>query len=77
MLKGEKFDASALRKPASSDLCFLANISLLSSKRIFAFYQMYVYLLSNIFPNFISMLPCSESYPTRQKYLLLFRMAGW
>ena len=48
MLKGEKFDAFALRKPASRDLCFLANISLLTSKRIFAFYQMYVCLLSNI-----------------------------
>ena len=29
--------------------CFLANISLLTSKRIFAFYQMYVCFLSNIF----------------------------
>ena len=76
MLTNKIFNASALRKPASRDLCFLANISLLTSKRIFAFYQMYICLLSNIFP-FIFMLPCSASYPTRQKYLLLFRKAGW
>ena len=53
MLTNKIFNASALRKPALRDLCFLANISLLTSKRIFAFYQMYVCLLSNIFPFYI------------------------
>ena len=49
MLTNKIFNASALRKHASSDLCFLSNLSLLTGKRIFAFCQMYVCLLSNIF----------------------------
>ena len=42
MLKGEKFDAFALRSCASINLCFLSNISLLTIKSIFAFYQMLI-----------------------------------
>ena len=49
MLTNKIFNASALRKYASSDLCFLSNLSLLTIKRIFASCQMYVCLLSNIF----------------------------
>ena len=48
MLTNKIFNASALRKHASSDLRFLSNLSLLTSKRIFASCQMYVCLLSNI-----------------------------
>ena len=48
MLTNKIFNASALRKYASSDLRFLSNLSLLTSKRIFASCQMYVCLLSNI-----------------------------
>ena len=47
MLTNKIFNASAL-KYASSDLRFLSNLSLLTSKRIFASCQMYVCLLSNI-----------------------------
>ena len=37
MLKGEKFDAFALRSYASGNLCFLTNVSMLTGKRNFAF----------------------------------------
>ena len=40
MLKGEKFDAFALRSYASRNLCFLANVTMLSIKRIFTFCRM-------------------------------------
>ena len=40
MLTNKIFNASALRSYASSNLCFLANVPLLTGKHIFDFYQM-------------------------------------
>ena len=40
MLTNKIFNASALRSYASVNLCLLSNVSLLSIKSIFAFYQM-------------------------------------
>ena len=40
MLTNKIFNASALRSYASFNLCFLANVSMLSIKRIFAYCQM-------------------------------------
>ena len=47
MLKGEKFDAFALLKQTSFDLCFLSNLSMLSIKDKFAFSQIQLCLLTN------------------------------
>ena len=42
MLTNKIFNASALGSYASINLCFLSNISLLTFKSIFAFYQMLI-----------------------------------
>ena len=49
MLTNKIFNASALMKPIILDLCFLSNFALLTSKRNFAYYQILLCLLSNIF----------------------------
>ena len=76
MLTNKIFNASALESLLcvicaflQIYLCLLANVFLLSIKCMFVCYQIY--------SHFIFMLPFSESYPTRQKYLLLFRKAVW
>ena len=40
MLTNKIFNASALQSYVSSNLCFLAKISMLSNKPKFAYYQM-------------------------------------
>ena len=40
MLTNKIFNASALRSFGSANLCFLSNVSLLTIKPIFAYYQM-------------------------------------
>ena len=42
MLTNKIFNASALSKLASINLCFLSNVSLLTIKRVFAYYQMLI-----------------------------------
>ena len=49
MLTNKIFNASALTKPIKLDLCFLSNFSMLTGKRNFAYYQVLLCLLSNIF----------------------------
>ena len=49
MLTNKIFNASALTKPIKLDLCFLSNFSMLTGKRNFAYYQILLCLLPNIF----------------------------
>ena len=42
MLTNKIFNASALRSYASINLCFLSNVSLLTIKCVFAYYQMLI-----------------------------------